>query len=293
MMRILCLIATEDRLWNMKRAFRRVEAACPGLMEGRFWSVWDLCAHPERIPAMLSDGEGCDFGLIYFHGGAQSLPNFHLIWQQLSQRFPIYFESSPPEEVGELLPRSGLNEGQYQAIRQYFRHADEENLSSMLLHIAMTHSGVACTVPEPVPPVEEGFYLPGGILSDAEVEALRRETARVVRSKVLNPKWLEGLKQHGFKGAQEISAALDSLFGWDSTAQVAEDWMYQAFAEKFLFDEQTRQWMEEVNKWAVHSASERLLETHQRGMWQTDAQALRQLQNIYMRSEGTIEEASL
>ena len=120
-----------------------------------------------------------------------------------------------------------------------------------------------------------------------------KEAARIVRSKILNPKWLEGLKRHGFKGAQEIVGALDRMFGWDATAEAAEDWMYQAFTEKFLFDEETRQWMESVNKWAVHSTSERLLEAHQRGMWNTDPETLNRLRNIYMRSEGTIEEAGL
>ena len=119
-----------------------------------------------------------------------------------------------------------------------------------------------------------------------------RETARVVRSKLLNPKWLEGLKRHGFKGAQEISSALDSLFGWDATAEAAEDWMYQSFAEHFLFDEDTRRWMEKVNRWAVHSAAERLLEANQRGMWETDEETLKKLRNIYMQAEGSIEEVS-
>ena len=89
---------------------------------------------------------------------------------------------------------------------------------------------------------------------------LSRELARIVRSRILNPKWLEGLKRHGFKGAQEIAAAMDSFFGWDATAELGEDWMYQSMAETFLFHEETRQWMEEVNRWSVHSVSERLLE---------------------------------
>ncbi|MFQ9801024.1 MAG: cobaltochelatase subunit CobN [Clostridia bacterium] len=53
-------------------------------------------------------------------------------------------------------------------------------------------------------------------------------------AKFFNPKWLEGLKRHGFKGAQEISAALDALFGWDATAEVAQDWMYQGIAQRFF-----------------------------------------------------------
>lgn len=122
---------------------------------------------------------------------------------------------------------------------------------------------------------------------------INREMARIVRSRILNPKWLEGLKRHGFKGAQEIAAALDSFFGWDATAETAEDWMYQSMAEAFLFDEETRRWMEQVNRWSVHSVSERLLEAHQRGMWNTDEETLCRLRGIYMQAEGTIEEVSL
>ena len=119
-----------------------------------------------------------------------------------------------------------------------------------------------------------------------------KEMARIVRTKVLNPKWLEGLKRHGFKGAQEIAAAMDSFFGWDATAETGEDWMYQSMAEAFLFDEETRRWMEEVNRWSVHSVSERLLEANQRGMWDTDEETLRRLRGIYMQAEGNIEEVS-
>ena len=66
--------------------------------------------------------------------------------------------------------------------------------------------------------------------------------------------------------------------------------MYQSMAETFLFDEETRKWMEDVNRWAVHSVSERLLEASQRGMWNTDEKTLRHLRAIYMQAEGTIEE---
>jgi cobaltochelatase CobN len=85
---------------------------------------------------------------------------------------------------------------------------------------------------------------------------------------------------------------MDSFFGWDATAETGEDWMYQSMAETFLFDEETRRWMEEVNRWSVHSVSERLLEANQRGMWDTDEETLRRLRGIYMQAEGNIEEVS-
>lgn len=177
MIRVLCLIATEDRLWNMKRAFRRLDETCPGLMAGRCWSAWGLAAHHEDIPRMMEDAEGCDFAIVYFHGGAQLLQDFGGIWKRLTAHMPVYFESSLPEEIAELLPQSGLNEVQYQDIRKYFRLADEYNFTSMLLHIARQHFGIDCQVPEPRPILDEGFYTLGGILDQEESDALRRSAS--------------------------------------------------------------------------------------------------------------------
>lgn len=178
MIRILCLIATEDRLWNMRRALRGLCLSHPDVLEGVCWSVWELSTHPERIPRMLEDADTCDFAVVYFHGGAQSLPDFHLVWQRLAGHMPVYFESSLPDEIAELLPESGLSAGEYQEIRRYFRYGNEQNFRAMLLHIAHRHFGADCTVPAPQTPVEEGLYSVNGILTEEESAALRREAAR-------------------------------------------------------------------------------------------------------------------
>lgn len=177
MIQIFCLIATEDRLWNMKRAFRKIEESHPGLMQGHCWSAWALAAHPEDIPNMMADVGQCDFALIYFHGGAQTLGNFEEIWDQLTKKMPVYFESSLPEEIADLLPRSGLNKEDYQDIRQYFRLADEYNFTSMLLHIANRFFQSSFPVPLPRPIIEEGFYTPGGILDQAQSDHLRQQAS--------------------------------------------------------------------------------------------------------------------
>ena len=117
-----------------------------------------------------------------------------------------------------------------------------------------------------------------------------KETARIMRSRVLNPKWLEGLKRHGFKGAQEVSKAMDSFFGWDASAEVAEDWMYEQVAQNFLLDSDTRQWMEQANAAAVYNVAAKLLEASQRGMWKAKANTLDQLQSIFLNTEGLLEE---
>lgn len=117
-----------------------------------------------------------------------------------------------------------------------------------------------------------------------------KETARIMRSRVLNPKWLTGLKRHGFKGAQEISKAIDSFFGWDASAEVAEDWMYEQIAQEFLFDRETREWIEEVNPGVIYDVAGKLLEAHQRGMWKAKGETLSRLQGLYLRTEGILED---
>ena len=111
-----------------------------------------------------------------------------------------------------------------------------------------------------------------------------------MRSRILNPKWLEGLKRHGYKGAQELSTTFDTFFGWDAAAEVSSNWMYDAMARQFLLDDETRQWMEQVNDAAVLQMSERFLEAHQRGMWQAEEEDLRAIQRIYMDMEGVMED---
>lgn len=124
------------------------------------------------------------------------------------------------------------------------------------------------------------------------VRSAARETARIVRSRMLNPKWLEGLKRHGFKGAQEVSKTLDSLFGWDAGAEVAEDWMYKGIADTFLLERETREWMQEVNAPALYHVTSKLLEANQRGMWKADEKTLSQLGGILLKTEGLLEEGN-
>jgi cobaltochelatase CobN len=68
----------------------------------------------------------------------------------------------------------------------------------------------------------------------------------IFRSRVLNPRWIDGLKPHGFRGVQEVMNTIEYTFGWDVTSDAVDDWEYQAAAEHFLFDEENRKWIEEI-----------------------------------------------
>ncbi|MBI3958674.1 MAG: cobaltochelatase subunit CobN, partial [Chloroflexi bacterium] len=97
---------------------------------------------------------------------------------------------------------------------------------------------------------------------------LREEARRVFRSRVVNPKWLASMRRHGYKGALEVAATVDYLFGYDATAQVLEDWMYHDLTEEFLRNEEMQQFFSQSNPWAWQAIAERLLEAIERGLWQ-------------------------
>lgn len=131
-----------------------------------------------------------------------------------------------------------------------------------------------------------------GDSSDPEkpiVRTVSEESKFLFRSRVLNPKWLEGLKPHRYRGAQELTALFDFAFGWDATSDVLEDWQYQSMAESFLFDNSCREWLEEDNPYALKQMSGRLLEAVDRGMWGPDEETLEKLRSLYLSIESTLE----
>ena len=89
----------------------------------------------------------------------------------------------------------------------------------------------------------------------------------MVRTRVLNPKWLAAMRRHGYKGAFEVAATVDYLFGYDATAGVVEDWMYERVTQAYVADPVMREFYEQSNPWALRSICERLLEADERDLW--------------------------
>ena len=134
-------------------------------------------------------------------------------------------------------------------------------------------------------------YIPSTSDTDhIETLSLHEELSRVMRAKICNPKWVEGLKRHGYRGAKQVAGMVSYAFGWDATTSTVDDWMYDAIAERYAFDQENADWMREVNPWALRSVAESLLEAEQRGMWQTSEENIEKLRAIYMELEGRFEE---
>jgi cobaltochelatase CobN len=123
-----------------------------------------------------------------------------------------------------------------------------------------------------------------------EIFSLHEEASRIMRARINNPRWIAGLKQHGHKGAQDMSEMVDIVFGWGAVAPVIDDWMYEAIAGRYVFDEETAGWIREHNPWAMQNISERLLEAIHRGMWNASEETVEKLRSIYMEMEGEMED---
>ncbi len=99
----------------------------------------------------------------------------------------------------------------------------------------------------------------------------------------------KGMMRHGYKGAGDISHMMDVALGWDATAEVMEDWMYEQMAQAYVLDEKVKEWMEKVNPYARQNILDKLLEAISRGMWQVEDNMKEQLRQEYLDIEGEIE----
>ncbi|OMI34974.1 cobaltochelatase subunit CobN [Streptomyces sparsogenes] len=119
---------------------------------------------------------------------------------------------------------------------------------------------------------------------------LHEETSRVFRARVVNPRWIEAMRRHGYKGAFELAATVDYLFGYDATTGVVADWMYDKLAQSYLLDPENRSFLQQANPWALHGMAERLLEAESRGLWEhPDPEVLAAVRELYLETEGGLE----
>ncbi len=125
--------------------------------------------------------------------------------------------------------------------------------------------------------------------SNVRLRSLAEEGKFIYRSRVLNPKWVEGLKRHGYRGVQEITNLVEFSFGWDSTSDIMEDWMYQSVTDRFVLDEGNREWIQENNPDALRQITSRLLEAVERGMWNADDETVEALRSIFLDNESSLE----
>ncbi|MFI0793912.1 cobaltochelatase subunit CobN [Micromonospora rubida] len=153
------------------------------------------------------------------------------------------------------------------------------------------HGGMIATV-RALTGAEPKAYVGDSTVPDAvRTRTLQEETNRVFRSRVVNPRWIAAMQRHGYKGAFELAATVDYLFGFDATAGVVHDWMYESLAREYVLDETNQEFMRRANPWALRGIVERLTEAADRGLWsEPDTEIMAEMARVYLEVEGDLED---
>ncbi len=122
------------------------------------------------------------------------------------------------------------------------------------------------------------------------VRTLTEEMRRISRGKILNPKWIEGMKEHGYKGAGEISKRIGRVYGWQATAKAVDDSVFDDITRTFMMNEANRKFFQENNPWALEEIARRLIEAVERNLWNPSPDVRDALRDLYVEIEGWIEE---
>ncbi|MBA2853514.1 cobaltochelatase CobN [Methanococcus maripaludis] len=127
-------------------------------------------------------------------------------------------------------------------------------------------------------------------ISNAEVRTIEKELERVARSKILNPAWVNEMKVHGYRGANEFSKKIQHIYGWSATTKMVNDWVFDEITEQYILDDEMREWFKENNIYACEEIARRLIEASARGLWDADEEKLEKLKEAYSELEGDLEE---
>ncbi|MGK0499100.1 MAG: cobaltochelatase CobN [Oceanicoccus sp.] len=118
--------------------------------------------------------------------------------------------------------------------------------------------------------------------SQPKVRTLKEELNRVIRSRVLNPKWINAMREHGYKGAFEMAASVDYLFAYDATTNLIDDYQYADVTDALILDKENQAFLAEHNPAALEEMAERMLEAVQRGLWQEPGDHAEKLQDLLL-----------
>ncbi|MFE2600804.1 cobaltochelatase subunit CobN [Streptomyces sp. NPDC059396] len=153
------------------------------------------------------------------------------------------------------------------------------------------HGGMVATVRALKGTAPEAYIGDSTRPETVRTRTLVEETSRVFRARVVNPRWIEAMRRHGYKGAFELAATVDYLFGYDATTGVVADWMYDKLTETYVLDPENRAFLQQANPWALHGIAERLLEAESRGLWaKPDPAVLEALREVFLETEGELED---
>ena len=135
------------------------------------------------------------------------------------------------------------------------------------------------------PPVYIGDQTKG----NAAVRSLQEQVSIETRTRMLNPKWYEGILEHGYEGVRQIETHVTNTMGWSATTGQVQPWVYKQLSETFMLDPAMRDRLAKLNPTASARVANRLIEASERNYWQPDAETLQALRQVSEELEDRLE----
>jgi magnesium chelatase subunit H len=132
-------------------------------------------------------------------------------------------------------------------------------------------------------------YIADTTTANAQIRSLSETVRLDARTKLLNPKWYEGMLSHGYEGVRELSKRLVNTMGWSATAGAVDNWIYEDTNTTFIQDEEMRKRLMNLNPHSFRKVVSTLLEVNGRGYWETSESNLQMLRELYQEVEDRIE----
>jgi magnesium chelatase subunit H len=132
-------------------------------------------------------------------------------------------------------------------------------------------------------------YMADTTTANAQVRTLSETVRLDTRTKLLNPKWYEGMLSHGYEGVREVSKRLVNTMGWSATAGAVDNWVYEDVNDVYVKDTEMRDRLKNLNPHSFRKIVGTLLEVNGRGYWETNDQNLQMLRDLYQELEDRIE----
>jgi magnesium chelatase subunit H len=117
-------------------------------------------------------------------------------------------------------------------------------------------------------------YIGDSTTGRSVVRLLEEQVALETRTRVLNPKWYEGMLRHGYEGVRQIESCVTNTMGWSATTGQVAPWIYQEITQTFVLDPAMRERLSQLNPTASAKVAHRLLEAHERRYWSPDPETL-------------------
>ncbi len=209
----------------------------------------------------------------------------------------------------ENLGRSYISDMQYAYTADLHGYKSGETFERMLSRVELT-SQVRDSHDYEITDLDHYYEFSGGLAKAVEVvsgkkpqmlitdttkeliktEEIEKAIHRGVRTRLLNSKWIRGMLDEGYNGAQHIQERVENILGLAATTGKVDNWIWDGIEDRYILDEETRRRLEEVNPWALGNMIERLLEANKRGYWEASDDRLKNLRDIYLETEGWLEE---